>query len=136
MAPDKVLQEAVVEPRGLARGKVDERVPVCVPHGVFGPGVDEALGHVQAALAECREDVTGRRLARAQVDLLEDLRRLLGVELGRHLPGLADARSKDAGRLVCELFLVRTGADNELDERQDDAHDEGACGLLLDERVE
>lgn len=85
MATNEVLQEVAVQPRCFTCREVDEGRSVRVPNSVFFISMEEAFRHVQAALAESREDVTGGSLACTKVDLLENLCRLLDVHLGRHI---------------------------------------------------
>lgn len=70
------------------------------------------------------------------MQLFEGLSRILFRHVTREFLGLADPAAKDTRGLVGELLLVRAGADDQLHQGKDEAGNQGASGLLLDENID
>ena len=69
------------------------------------------------------------------MQLLQGLRGIFTRHRRRDLLGLSDTIPEDASRLVRELLLVRASADDQLDQRHDEADDQGTRRLLPNEGV-
>lgn len=90
----------------------------------------------QATCAESGKDICGRRLPGARVQFLEYYHRFVLLDGCRQVFRLAYPRPEDASGLVSELLLVWTSADDEIDQRKNQAGSQMACRLLLEEYLD